>query len=104
MFIFHQTSKHPFIGLFSGTTLVSRHQNGKISLNLNEGRDDGVALTSAGPYKNHCTSLQIVNHATTASLSLSGHMLFLTLNQECQTTEGRFIFHQWLMFKGGSCG
>ena len=44
---------HPFNGLFSRTTWVSRYQNGKTSLDLNEARDDGKfwdAVTSAGPY------------------------------------------------------
>jgi len=33
---------HPFNGLFSGTTWVSRYQKGKTSLDFNEARDDGV--------------------------------------------------------------
>ena len=33
---------HPFSGLFSGTTWVSRYQKGKTSLDLNEARDGGV--------------------------------------------------------------
>jgi len=33
---------HPFNGLFSGTTWVSRYLQGKTSLDLNEARDDGV--------------------------------------------------------------
>ena len=33
---------HPFNGLFSRTTCVSRCQKGKTSLDLNEARDDGV--------------------------------------------------------------
>ena len=33
---------HPFNGLFSRTTWVSRYQRGKTSLDLNEARDDGV--------------------------------------------------------------
>jgi len=36
-------------------------------LDFNEARDDGVALTSAGPYVNH-TSLETDNHASTSSL------------------------------------
>ena len=32
---------HPFNGLFSRTTWVSRYQKGKASLDLNEARDDG---------------------------------------------------------------
>jgi len=33
---------HPFNGLFSWTTWVSRYQKGETSLDLNEARDDGV--------------------------------------------------------------
>jgi len=32
---------HPFNGLFSRTTWVSRYQKGKTSLDLNEAEDDG---------------------------------------------------------------
>jgi len=34
--------QHPFDGLFSRTTWVSRYQTGKSSLDLNEAKDDGV--------------------------------------------------------------
>jgi len=37
---------HPFNGLFSRTTWVSWYQKGKTSLNLNDGRDDGVLRCS----------------------------------------------------------
>ena len=36
------TTLHPFNGLFSRTTWVSRYKIGKNSLDLNEARDDGV--------------------------------------------------------------
>jgi len=36
-----------------------------------------------------CTLLQTDNHASTSSLSFfTGRMLFLTLKQQCQSTEG----------------
>ena len=46
---------HPFNGLFSRTTLVSRYQKGKTSLDLNEAKDDGVldAVAAAGPQANN---------------------------------------------------
>ena len=46
---------HPFNGLFSRTTWISRYQKPKISLDLNERRDEGVwnALASVGPYENN---------------------------------------------------
>ena len=37
------TTLHPFNGLFSRTTWVSRYQKGKTSLDLNEAREDGVS-------------------------------------------------------------
>jgi len=36
-----------------------------------------------------CTSLQTDNHASTSSLNFTGRMIFLTLNQQCQITEGK---------------
>jgi len=45
--------RHPFNGIFSRTTRVSRHQNGKTILDFNEARDDAVAVASAEPYENH---------------------------------------------------
>jgi len=38
-----------------------------------------------------CTSLQTDNHTTTQSLNFTGRMLFLTPNQQCQSTEGNKI-------------
>ena len=35
-----------------------------------------------------CTSLQTDNHTSSSSLILTGRMLFLTSNQECQSIEG----------------
>jgi len=63
---------HPFNGLFSKTTWVSRHQKGNpFWILLRDARDDGVAVASAG--LDHmqiiCTSLQTDNHASTAPLS-----------------------------------
>jgi len=40
---FLQTNKHPFNGLFSRTTWVSRQQKGKTILDFNEARDNEVA-------------------------------------------------------------
>ena len=51
----HPLLLHPFNGLSSRTTCVSRYQKGKTSLDLNEARDDGVwdAVASAGLYANY---------------------------------------------------
>jgi len=38
-----------------------------------------------------CTSLQTNNHTNTSSPIFSGRMLFLTPNQQCQSTEGKLV-------------
>ena len=72
------TDRHPFNGLSSITTWVSRHQKGQTS--LDESGDDGVAVASAGPYANHfhLTSLHTDNHATTAPLDFYKPYAFYT--------------------------
>jgi len=56
---------HPFNGLFSRPTRVSRYQKGKTSLDLNEAREDEV-LQWQWHQLDHiqtiCTSLQTDNH------------------------------------------
>ena len=52
------TTLHPFNGLFTRITWISRYQKGKTSQDLNEARDDGVlglwdAVASAGKYANN---------------------------------------------------
>jgi len=47
------TDRHPFNGLFSRTTSVSRCQKGYTNLDFNEARDDGVAVASAEQYANY---------------------------------------------------
>jgi len=47
------TVLHPFNGLFSRTTWLSQHQNGRTILDFTEARDDGMAMASARPYANH---------------------------------------------------
>ena len=56
--VLHQnthTHTHPFNGLFSRSTWVIRYQKGKIRLDLNDARDDGVwdAVAPAGQYANN---------------------------------------------------
>ena len=63
---------HPFNGLFSRTTWVSRYQKGKTSLDLNEARDDGVLRCSSISWTIMQTiyiSLQTDNHTNTSSLN-----------------------------------
>jgi len=54
-------------------------------------RDDGMALTSAGPYAYHqiiCTLLQTDNYTSISDSIFTGWILFLMLSQQCQSTEG----------------
>ena len=82
---------HPFKDLFSRTTWVSRYQKDKTSLDLNEATDGGV-LRLQWHQLDHmqtiCTSLRTDNHTSTSSLKFYRRMLFLTPNQQCQSTEG----------------
>jgi len=63
---------HPFNGLLSRTTWVSRYQKGKTSLDLTEARGDRV-LGSRWHQLDHmqtiCTPLQTDNHTNTSSLN-----------------------------------
>jgi len=61
------TLTHPFNGLFSGTTHVSRYQKGKTSLDFTEARDSGWQWHRLG-HMQVCTSLQTDNHASTPPL------------------------------------
>jgi len=81
---------HPFKDLFSGTTWVSRYQKGKTSLDLNEAIDDGVLgwqWHQLDHMQTICISLQADNHTNTSSLNVYRPDA-LTLNQQCQSTEG----------------
>jgi len=64
---------------------VSQYQKGKTSLDLNEARDDGV-LGWLDHMQTICTSLQTT--PTPHHSMFTGQMLFLTPNQQCQSTEG----------------
>jgi len=63
------TVLHPFNGLFSRTTWVSRYQKGKTSLDLNEARDDGVSgwWHKLDNVQTICTSLQKFREITTSA-------------------------------------
>jgi len=81
----------PFNVFFSGTTWVSRCQKGKTSLDFNEARVDGVSGCS-GISLTICIqsaprSRQITTPTPHQSI-FTGPMLFLTPNQQCQSTEG----------------
>jgi len=62
------------------------HQNGK-PFCINEKRDDGVAVTSAEPYANHLQLAPDNNASSTSLKFFTRPMLFLTPNQQCQSTE-----------------
>ena len=59
---------HPFNGLLSGTTRVSRYQKGNINLDFTEARDSEWQWHQLG-HMQVCTLLQTDNHASTPSLS-----------------------------------
>jgi len=69
------------MALFSGTTGVSRYQQGKTNLDFTEARDSEWQWHQLG-YMQVCTSLQTDNHVFT------GRMPFLPPNQQCQINEG----------------
>ena len=62
------THTHPFYGPLSGTTWVSRYQNGKTNLDFTEARDSEWQWHQLG-HMQVCTSLQTNNHASTPPLS-----------------------------------
>ena len=80
---------HPFNGLFSRTTRVSRYQKGKTGLDLNEAIGNRV-LGRQWHQLDHMqtiwSSLQANSH--TKSSIFTGRMLFLMPNQQCESTEG----------------
>jgi len=97
---------HPFNGLFSWTTWVSRHQKGKPLWILLQQEMMGWQWHQLDHI---CTSLQTDNHASSSLLSLTGQMPCLPPNQQRRSTEGR-LFHrlvdkilrhmQWLLTTG----
>ena len=63
-YCYTHTHIHPFNGLLSGTTRVSRYQKGKTSLDFTEARDSEWQWHQLG-HMQVCTSLQADNHAST---------------------------------------
>jgi len=45
----NNNNNNPFNGPFSRTIWVTWYQKGRTILDFNEARDDGMAVTSAGP-------------------------------------------------------
>jgi len=78
--------------LFSMTTWVSRYQKGKTSLDLNEASDDGTLECSGISWTIHKQPAPCSRQITTSTphhLIFTGLMLFMTPNQQCQSTEGK---------------
>jgi len=81
---------HPFNGLFSRTTWVSQYEKGKTSLDLNEAIDDGVRGCSGISWtmcKQSAPRSRQITERTPHHSIFTGRMLFLTSNQQCQSTE-----------------
>jgi len=57
-----------------------------------------VAVASAGPYANHLHLVPDSQHLITEFFI--GWMLFLTLNQQCQSTEGNNNWQKTLFISG----
>ena len=60
---------HPFNGSFSGTTRVSRYQEGTTNLDFTEATDSEWQWHQLGRMQ-VCTSLQTVNHTNTSPLNI----------------------------------
>jgi len=77
---------------FSRTTWLSRYQKGKTSRDLNEARDDDVLGCSNISWticKQSAPRSRQITTSTPHHSIFTGRMLFLTPNQQCQTTEGK---------------
>jgi len=85
---------HLFNDLFSRTIWVSWYQKGKTSLDLNEARDDEVLWCSGISCiicKQSAPSSRQITTPTPHHSIFPGQMLFLTPNQQCQSTEGKCL-------------
>ena len=83
---------HPFNGSLSETTQLSRYQKGETNLDFTEARDSKWQWHQLG-HTQVCTALQTDNHASTSPLSFfTVRMPFLPPNQQCQNTEGSYIY------------
>jgi len=85
---------HPFNGLFSRKTWVRRYWKGKTSLDLNEARDDGVWGCSGISWtirKQSAPRSRQITTPTPHQSILTGRMLFLTPNQQCQSSRGKVL-------------
>jgi len=85
LLVVHARNTHPFNGLLSGTTRVSRYQKGKTDLDLLKQQ----TVASAGLYASlHLApDRQPSQHPTTQFFT--GWMPFLPTNQQRQSTEDK---------------
>jgi len=79
---------HVFNDLFSRTAWVSWNQKGKTSLHLHETRDYGVLGCSG-------ISWTICKQSASCPWQITGQMLFLPCNQQCQRTEDMCYYYYW---------
>ena len=85
--------QHLFSGLLSRTAWISRYQKGKTCLDLNEARDDGVWDGSGISWtvcKQPAPRSRRRTTPTPHHSIFTGRMLFLTPNQQFQSTKGFF--------------
>jgi len=83
----------PFNGLFSRTTCVSQHQEGKPFWILLEQEIYGVVVASAGPYANHLHVAPDRYPCEYLTTQVSARrMFFLLPNQQHQSTGGRLWY------------
>ena len=82
---------HLFNRLFSRTTWISRYQKGKTGLDINEARDAEVLGCSGISWticKQSASCSRQITTPTPHHSIFTGRMLFLTPNQQRQSTEG----------------
>jgi len=87
----YSTTTTPINGLFFRTTWLSQYQKGKTNLDLNEAIDYGVLGRSGISwtiYKQAAPRSRQITTPTTHHSIFTGQMLFLTPNQQCQSTGG----------------
>ena len=83
---------HLFNELYSRTTWVSQYQKGKTSLHLNEARGGGVWDGSGISWticKQYAPRSRQITTPTPHHPIFAGQVLFLTTNQQCQSTKNR---------------
>ena len=86
------TKTTPLLHPYNRTTWVSRYQKDKTSLDLNEARDDGVWGCSGISWticKQSALHSRQITTPTPHHSIFTGQMLFLTSNQQSQSTEGK---------------